>query len=399
MLAVALAFVLIGRRSLGAHGSLAAALIWMVNFGIVEKGRLIEIEAIYVSLTGLAFVCWLSWWSEQRSRWLTWTLPWLFLGLAMLAKGPLHLVFFYAVVVGITYRERRLRELLNPAHFVGLALMLAIFAAWAIPCLRIMQGEGVANIWTHQLSGRLSGEDFKLGGWLLNIPRGLGYFLPWTLLLGWAVVRRPTFANDRTARIAAGLASGVAISFFAVSLLPGALPRYTMPLLVPATWFVALLLADAHWELPRWLDLRRPTALPRQLRLPAVLALVACLGVVIYALAVVPLRQQRAKVRPIAAQINAVVPPGRAALRRRSRLPTGSLLRARSGRISAGRGDAAGGCPLHADSSATRTRSRRDVAIVAPRRASSPSTHGLPEKADHCVRDWTGHGRLMSGVI
>src|SRR5438309_5416752 len=48
VLAVALGFVTIARASLGANGSLGAALIWLTNFGMVEKGRLIEIEALYV---------------------------------------------------------------------------------------------------------------------------------------------------------------------------------------------------------------------------------------------------------------------------------------------------------------------------------------------------------------
>ena len=46
VLAVALAFVGIARRSLGPNGSLAAAMIWLTNFGLLEKGRMIEIEAI-----------------------------------------------------------------------------------------------------------------------------------------------------------------------------------------------------------------------------------------------------------------------------------------------------------------------------------------------------------------
>jgi 4-amino-4-deoxy-L-arabinose transferase-like glycosyltransferase len=41
VLAVALAFLGIARASLGANGSVAAALIWLTNFGLLEKGRLI----------------------------------------------------------------------------------------------------------------------------------------------------------------------------------------------------------------------------------------------------------------------------------------------------------------------------------------------------------------------
>ena len=112
VLAVALAFITVARASLGANGSLIAALIWMANFGMIEKGRLIEIEALYVSLFGLALICWLSWWQQRRSVWLTWTVPWIFLGLGLLAKGPLHLFFFYAVVIAVLYRERRTAEAL-----------------------------------------------------------------------------------------------------------------------------------------------------------------------------------------------------------------------------------------------------------------------------------------------
>src|SRR5215211_1640864 len=195
VLLVALAFVYIASATLGVNGATVAALVWLTNFGIIEKGRLIEIEALYASLTGLALICWLSWRSERRSPWVIWIGPWLFLGLGLLAKGPLHLVFFYAVVLAVLHRTGELHTLLHPAHLVGVLCMLGIFAAWAVPCFVQMQESNIAHTWTRQFSGRLSGEDFKLGGWLLNIPRGLGYLLPWTPLL--LFVRR---AHVREAR-------------------------------------------------------------------------------------------------------------------------------------------------------------------------------------------------------
>jgi 4-amino-4-deoxy-L-arabinose transferase-like glycosyltransferase len=228
----------------------------------------------------------------------------------MLAKGPLHLVFFYAIVVAVLYGGRELRALLHPAHFVGLGLMIAMFAAWAIPSLQTMPPESVTDTWARQFSARLSGHDFNLAGWLLNMPRALAYFLPWTILLAWAVVRRPSFGDERPARIAAGLTWGVVISFIGVSVLPGALARYTMPLLAPAAWLVALLLTAARDQLPRWLSWRKPAALPRELRLPVAVAFLACVAIALYALAVMPLRQQREKLRPIARQINAALPAG-----------------------------------------------------------------------------------------
>jgi 4-amino-4-deoxy-L-arabinose transferase-like glycosyltransferase len=306
VLAVAIAFITVARPSLGEKGSLIATIIWLTNFGMIEKGRLIEIEALYVSLLGLAFICWLSWWEQRRSQWLTWTVPFIFLGLGLLAKGPLHLFYFYALVVVILWRTGKLRELFAPAHFLGIAIMLGIFAAWAIPYLQMTASENVAHVWSRQFSGRLVGEDFKFSGWILNIPRGLGYFLPWILLVPFA--RHAEFTNDNDRRIARGLGWGIACSFIAVSLVPGALARYTMPLIAPMCWRTASLLCAERSNLPQWLRLHCPQFVTPELRLALLVALVAALGMGVYAIAVVPRLQQHQKTKAIAAQIDAALP-------------------------------------------------------------------------------------------
>ncbi len=308
VLLVAVAFVTVARDSLGQNGSLVAAIAWLTNFGIIEKGRLIEIEAIYVSLTGLAFICWFSFWKERRSPWLTWVVPFFFLGFGILAKGPVHLVFFYAVVVSILYRRRELRALWQPAHLVGIMIMLAIFAAWAVPCLRVMHEADVAHTWSRQFSGRLAGTDFKFGSWLLNIPRGLAYFLPWALF--FPLAGRVEFVDETERRTVRGLAWGIAFSFVAVSLLPGSLPRYTMPLLVPACFLLSMLVCAERLDLPLRLRLRNPSGLPPMLRLPLTIAAIVCIGIGIYAMAVIPQLAKRQKVKAIASQIDAAVPPG-----------------------------------------------------------------------------------------
>ena len=211
VLAVALAFITVARASLGANGSLMAALIWMTNFGMIEKGRLIEIEALYVSLFGLALICWLSWWERRRSPWLIWIVPSVFLGLGVLAKGPLHLFFFYAVVIAVLYRAGELRKLWHPAHLAGILLIIGIFAAWAIPYWQAMRGANLAQTWSLQLTGRLTGDDFKLGDWLLNIPRGLAYFLPWILLL--PLVRGARLPTPRETNSSSRLDLGLRGSF------------------------------------------------------------------------------------------------------------------------------------------------------------------------------------------
>jgi len=301
VLAVALAFITVARASLGANGSLIAALIWLANFGTIEKGRLIEIEALYVSLVGLAFIFWLSWWQQRRSSWLTWTVPWIFLGLGLLAKGPLHLLFFYGVVVAVLHREGELRKLLSVPHFTGVLIMTGIFAAWAIPYWLAMRDANVAQNWSAQLTGRLTGDDFKLWSWLLNIPRGLAYFLPWTLLL--PLVAKTKWATDSDRNLARALCWGAALPFLLVNLLPGGLPRYAMPALVPACWLMAMTLAA---ESVRW----RGKIIEAKTRLRWVLSTAIAAGVLLclYAVAVVPALERRSKVKPIAAQIDQHVP-------------------------------------------------------------------------------------------
>src|SRR4029077_13058185 len=59
MLSVALMLQMIAGPALGGLGSTVAAVCWLTNLGLIEKGRTIEIEAIYVSLFGFAFLLWL----------------------------------------------------------------------------------------------------------------------------------------------------------------------------------------------------------------------------------------------------------------------------------------------------------------------------------------------------
>jgi 4-amino-4-deoxy-L-arabinose transferase-like glycosyltransferase len=306
VLAVALTFLTVARPSLGANGSLFAALMWLTNFGMIEKGRLIEIEALYVSLFGLATICWLSWWQQRRSPWLTWIVPWIFLGLGLLAKGPLLLLFFYAIVTAVLWRRGGLRQLWHPAHVLGIALMLAIFAAWAVPYLQMATADDTAQVWSRQVIGRLGVDDFKLGGWIRNFPRAIGYGLPWAVLL---LFLPSAFRLPQTGQLARGIAWGAAIPFLFVNLLPSALPRYTMPLLIPAIWLLALTLTAPNLIALRGLRLDKFVPASRS-RLVIGVAVATAVAMCIYAVAIVPFLRPRQKVRNIAAQIEAALPAG-----------------------------------------------------------------------------------------
>jgi 4-amino-4-deoxy-L-arabinose transferase-like glycosyltransferase len=296
VLFVALAFLTLARQPLGPNGSLAAAMFWLTNFGLLEKGRMIEIEAIYVSLTALACIVWLSWWDHPSRRWLAWIGAGFFLGLALLAKGPLALLFFYAVAISVLWRSKQLYQLGSAPHLVGFILMLAILAGWALPYFHMTEAGHAANVWSRQFSGRIAGEGFKFGDWLLNIPRGLAYLLPWVALFPFA--RFHLLENERERNLARAFSFGIIIPFLLVSFVPGSLPRYTMPLLAPAIWLLSIFVKE------------HALVWPKQLRRGITWTIIAVtIAMLIYATAIIPMLQRREKVRPIAERIEAVIPP------------------------------------------------------------------------------------------
>jgi 4-amino-4-deoxy-L-arabinose transferase-like glycosyltransferase len=303
VLAVAIAFVTVARAGLGPKGSIIGALIWMTNIGMIEKGRLIEIEGLYISLCGLAIIFWLSFLVQRKSPWLIWVPASIFLGLGLLAKGPTHFIFFYAIVLAVLWQMKEWRLLIHLAHFAGLAIMLGIFAAWAIPFLHSTTTHVAAVKWSNQFTGRLQGIDFKFVSWIQNIPRGLIYFLPWVVLFPF--VRFSKFHDYAEQRLARGLAWGMAVPFLALNLVPGALPRYSMPVIAPASWLLAMSYAGQALQWP-W---ERETSGQRVWA--KIVALFVAVGLVVggigYPLTAVVLRD-RQQVKKAAAEINALVP-------------------------------------------------------------------------------------------
>ncbi|HZR78159.1 MAG TPA: glycosyltransferase family 39 protein [Chthoniobacterales bacterium] len=362
VLLVAIAFVTVARPSLGQRGSIIAALIWLINAGIIEKGRLVEIEALYVSLCALSIIFWLSWWLQKKSQWLIWTVPFIFLGLGWLAKGPLHLVFFYGVVVAVIWKERNWRALFHPAHLLGIIIMLGIFFAWAIPFLHATNQVTATTKWSQQFTGRLRGTDFQFSRWILNVPHGLFYLLPWVFFL--PLIRFQNFESENQQRLARALAWGAIVPLVIVDLVPGSIPRYAMPALVPAIWLLGMTfsLQDVSW--PRWIGLwiggwvgggiavaiiqyalehrqkydiylavaiavvvaivlgfgvaiwcrrklaERAYGFEARRRTIIVIVIIACVAMWTYALAVVPRMHQRQRIKRLAAQIESMIPSG-----------------------------------------------------------------------------------------
>lgn len=307
LLVLAAAIVLLASQP--ATGLIAA--IFMLSFvGIIEKGRLAEIEALYVTLTGLAILSWAHLWRRNASPWLLWPIPSVFLGLGLLAKAPLHLLFFYVLVVFVLRRERRLRLLLHPGHWLGLLLMLGIFACWAVPYFSKVAALNPVGIWGAQFAGRVGGE-FDFSGWLTNIPRGLSNLMPWVVFapLLWKIQIED---DARLRSFFPGTRSAVVWCFFGLLLIPGILPRYTLPLVTP----LAMILAETiqrsgivwrnRWR--SWVPFCKSCE-PVQLALAS--GLVMVMITLVYAMVAVPRLRRHNDMQSIAGAIEEKVPQTR----------------------------------------------------------------------------------------
>ena len=155
---------------------------------------------------------------------------------------------FYAIVLAVLWQNKNWRLLFHPAHFVALAIMVGIFASWAIPFARKTTMHLAVHYWSTQFTERVKGTtEFQFVNWILNIPRGLIYFLPWLILL--PLLRFSKFQHYNQRQLAHALVWGTALPFLVVNLVPGGVARYSMPYLVPASWLLGMSYADGalHW--------------------------------------------------------------------------------------------------------------------------------------------------------
>ncbi len=244
VLALVLVLVGVASRFYGMSGGLFAAVVLLTNIGLLEKGRLIEIEPLYIALFGIGWLLWYLLWKSDKSAWLYWLAPAPFLGLAWLAKGPPYLIFYYAMIVALLWSHKQLKALVHPAHWLSLAVQAAVFVPWMMAVAARSESSGEASATAmEQILSRLSFGDIDWIGWPLAIVQGVVNFLPWAVVLVMFYFARgrekfgiPDRAQDRTLN---GLLWGVLVGYFAVALLPESRPRFTLPLMVPASLLLA----------------------------------------------------------------------------------------------------------------------------------------------------------------
>lgn len=258
ILAASLGMLGFSRRWMGNKAALVGGLFFLASVGVIEKGRIAEIEVYYIAFTGLAFTAWMAGFKGKLNPWGAWLWVGLFLGLAMLAKGPMHLLFFYLPVVGACWATRRWRHLFSLPHLAGLLLFFAITLAWAIPFISSyaqlmgIQKIEVLGFWGNEVSSRVTGEEkTSASDWLVRGPKALVMFLPWVLLVPFwwrkAALDR-AFGDPESRKTFDGLKWGVVAGFAFMILIPSSSARYVAPLLAPVLLMIAWVFVEGGAE-------------------------------------------------------------------------------------------------------------------------------------------------------
>ncbi|HUT30111.1 MAG TPA: hypothetical protein VMX13_09995 [Sedimentisphaerales bacterium] len=213
-------------------GRLMGSIIFMTSIGLIEKGRLIEIEAVYICLTGMAILWWLNAWACGSSAWSLWGVPSLILACSLLTKGPVSLLLFYITVVCVLVYHRRIKALTCAGHVFGVLLMLGVFCGWSY----LAAQQSGWNSMTDQVSGemfsRIRPRGFNFFEWVGHVLTSLAYLLPWLPAVG-LIWRKKYTSNIQQEYLPLfkGCRLSLVLGFVLIVLMPGMHPRYTMPVL------------------------------------------------------------------------------------------------------------------------------------------------------------------------
>jgi hypothetical protein len=197
-----------------------------------------------------------------------------------------------------------MKNLFHPAHFIGVLIMLGIFAAWAIPFLQMSGQSRALTKWSAQFAGRASPQFFSFPTAAATLVRAIGQFLPWVVFV--PLLRFGKFdATEK--RLAKALAWSALAPLVAVSLVPVSSARYSLPVAAPFCWLMALgfnrdALARLRWisagDQPIWRRLGQP-----------VVGVVVISSLILFCV-LSQLANKHQKVKSVAEQINALVPEG-----------------------------------------------------------------------------------------
>lgn len=227
----------LGRALWGARAGFLSALILATCGGYVALGRLLTLDMALTLFLNLGVA--LGYLAMRRERPRLWLWAYLALALGVLTKGPVALVL--AALIWAAWAWFQGRPVINSwLHPRGVALLAVVTLPWfVLAALRYPDFVRFFVLEQH-LARFLTQSIHHQFPFYYFLPILLGFMLPWSWLLPWALVReRPGRDPDRLFLL---LWAGVVLLFFSVS--RGKLAPYILPALLPLALLLGQSLAD-----------------------------------------------------------------------------------------------------------------------------------------------------------
>jgi len=221
---------------LSRRAKVLAAMIFITSAGIIEKGRMIEIEAAYTVFTGAAILFWMNTYSLNRSSWLIWPVSCCILAFGVLLKGPFILLFFYSIVIAVVMYERKPASFFCPAHIFGAILMAGIALGWFFLARSMVGSDEICSRMINQFSMRFFLNGSIVSRYAKQFLKSILYLVPWLFFVSalWDKNINRQIPPEFTG-LYKGLRTGILFSFVAICFLPRGQSRYTLPYIAPAS--------------------------------------------------------------------------------------------------------------------------------------------------------------------
>jgi len=202
-----------------------AALMFASGIGVAAMSRVLMFDMLLTAMLTAALMCAYRFLTEGALRWVRWT--YVFLALAVLAKGFVALVLFGLVVLIFMFGNMRspsafLRGCLGWFEPWGMLIFCAIAVPWHVAATLtepIFAWFYFINEHVLRFLGLREPHDYHAGGWWYYLPRMAIYLFPWSFLLPCLLMgsRRKSHVDDARLRRFLLLAWLMPLIFFSAS--------------------------------------------------------------------------------------------------------------------------------------------------------------------------------------
>ncbi len=214
-----------------------AAIMLATSIGFIVIARIVFFDMLLTVCLTFTLSCFYLWWRSNKKYYLF--IAYIFLALAVLAKGMLSLILVPAICISfllICKQKNRITALFNP---IGLLLFLAVVLPWHI--MASLKHPGFA--WEYFINEQIlrflndrMPHDYYQGPIYYYIPRILIYAFPWSLFIP-ALFKRNPIEDKNPDKLPIFLALWVIVPliFFSIS---QAKANYYMIISMPALVFL-----------------------------------------------------------------------------------------------------------------------------------------------------------------